>query len=349
VWDGQVLLAVLDGANHPVVTLMRGLDLSGTMQGAGGVGGLLAVSLRERGTHFVCYDGNGNVVALVNAADGSESGRYEYGPFGEPVRVTGPVAKANPLRFSTQYADDVTGYVKYLFRDYAPDRGLWLNRDPLEEFGGINLYGISCSDFVNHYDSFGLFGPLAAFAIDCIKEIAGALAIEWLKNRGDQVAACHLIADEVRSGKHIGCQGELVIPSSPFLNNAETKGFAGRIAGCLWSKIKSKGVAVLLKTLPEGVEKDLLQHAIGVGIDRLEDSTQITDATHQIRARCSDNGINVSVFTQITLTLAGKTFHLSTDEKRLGNCNSASLDARSIYDLGCRCCEQSPFTPVPRQ
>jgi hypothetical protein len=69
VWDGQVLLAVLDGENIPVVTLMRGLDLSATMQGAGGVRGLLAVSLRNEGTHFVCYDGNGNVVALVNAAD----------------------------------------------------------------------------------------------------------------------------------------------------------------------------------------------------------------------------------------------------------------------------------------
>jgi RHS repeat-associated protein len=156
VWDGQVLLAVLDGENHPVVTLMRGLDLSGTMQGAGGVGGLLAVSLRNEGTHFVCYDGNGNVVALVNAADGSESGRYEYGPFGEPVRVTGPAAKANPLRFSTQYADDVTGQVKYLFRDYDPDRGRWLNRDPIGEVGGNNLYNFVGNDPIRRIDSLGL-------------------------------------------------------------------------------------------------------------------------------------------------------------------------------------------------
>jgi RHS repeat-associated protein len=155
VWDGQVLLALLDGENHPVVTLMRGLDLSGTMQGAGGVGGPLAVSLRDRGTHFVCYDGNGNVVALVNAADGSEGGRYEYGPFGEPLRVTGPVAKANPLRFSTHYADDETGQVKYLFRDYDPDRGRWPNRDPIAERGGLNLYGFVRNNPANLIDSDG--------------------------------------------------------------------------------------------------------------------------------------------------------------------------------------------------
>ncbi|MEI6074614.1 MAG: hypothetical protein WCS94_03515 [Verrucomicrobiota bacterium] len=31
-----------DGSNNPKVTYTRGLDLSGTMQGAGGIGGLLA-------------------------------------------------------------------------------------------------------------------------------------------------------------------------------------------------------------------------------------------------------------------------------------------------------------------
>ena len=70
VWDGQVLLAVLDHTNGLVLSFMRGLDLSGTIQGAGGVGGLLAVSFKTNGAHFACYDGNGNVVALVKASDG---------------------------------------------------------------------------------------------------------------------------------------------------------------------------------------------------------------------------------------------------------------------------------------
>ncbi|MCW5551781.1 MAG: RHS repeat-associated core domain-containing protein [Verrucomicrobiae bacterium] len=139
VWDGQVLLAVLDHTNGLVMSFMRGLDLSGTVQGAGGVGGVLAVTFKSNGTHFFCYDGNGNVTALVNAANGAESARYEYGPFGETIRMTGPVAKLNPFRFSTQYADDVTGDVKYLFRDYNPSTGRWLNRDPINETGSTIL------------------------------------------------------------------------------------------------------------------------------------------------------------------------------------------------------------------
>jgi RHS repeat-associated protein len=72
-------------------------------------------------------------MALVNAADGAVSATYEYGPFNEPLRITGPMGKLNPIRFSTQYADDWTGDLKYLHRDYRPDLGRWPNRDPIGE------------------------------------------------------------------------------------------------------------------------------------------------------------------------------------------------------------------------
>ena len=43
-------------------------------------------------TNFNGYDGNGNATALVSASGGAVSARYECGPFGEPIRVTGPAA-----------------------------------------------------------------------------------------------------------------------------------------------------------------------------------------------------------------------------------------------------------------
>jgi RHS repeat-associated protein len=156
VWDAQVLLAVLDHTNGLVMSFMRGLDLSGSLQGAGGVGGVLAVSFKTNGTHFFCYDGNGNVAALVSATSGSESARYEYGPFAEPVRMTGPLAKPNPIRFSTQYADDVTGDLKYLFRDYRSDMGRWYSRDPIEENAGPAVYVFVKNRVPRLTDSLGL-------------------------------------------------------------------------------------------------------------------------------------------------------------------------------------------------
>ena len=151
------------GTHGVVVSFRRGLDLSGSIQGAGGEGDFLAVrtgtstqcSAMTNTTHFTCYDGNGNVTALVNAADSSERARYEYSPFGEPLRATGPLARLNPIRFSTQYADDVTGDSKYLYRDYDTSTGRWPNQDPIGERGGANLYGFVRNNPANLIDSDG--------------------------------------------------------------------------------------------------------------------------------------------------------------------------------------------------
>ena len=155
-WDGKVLLAILDQTNGLVMSFMRGLDLGGSMQGAGGVGGLLAVSFKTNGTHFGAFDGNGNVAALISAADGTCSANYEYDPFGQAIRITGSVGKLNPIRFSTQFANDVTGDLKYFYRIYGPGTGNWKSRDPKEEKGGYNLYGFVRNIPITHVDRFGL-------------------------------------------------------------------------------------------------------------------------------------------------------------------------------------------------
>jgi hypothetical protein len=57
-------LAVLNGTNNAIVKAFPwGTDLSGSMQGAGGVSGLIGFSSRQSpvGTHFVAYGGNGGV------------------------------------------------------------------------------------------------------------------------------------------------------------------------------------------------------------------------------------------------------------------------------------------------
>jgi RHS repeat-associated protein len=117
-----------------------GLDLSGAMDSAGGVGGLAWVTLHTAsgsasGTHFVCYDGNGNIVALVSATTGDVTARYEYGPFGEPIRISGPASSLNPSRFSTKRTDNNTDLVLYEYRIYQSSTGQWLNRDPVGEPG----------------------------------------------------------------------------------------------------------------------------------------------------------------------------------------------------------------------
>lgn len=83
-------------------------------------------------------------------------GLCEYGPFGEVIRSTGPMAKVNPIRFSTKYQDDETGLLYYGFRYYDPSTGRWPSRDPYSEKGGLNLYGVLENDCINRIDRFGL-------------------------------------------------------------------------------------------------------------------------------------------------------------------------------------------------
>ncbi len=135
VYDGWNLVAELNRTNGLIRGYVWGLDLSGSEQGAGGVGGLLAVNDATNGLHFCGYDGNGNLAAMVKATDGTVSANYEYGPFGEVLRSSGTMAKANPFRFSSKYQDDESDQLYYGYRFYNQSMGRWLSRDPIDEDG----------------------------------------------------------------------------------------------------------------------------------------------------------------------------------------------------------------------
>jgi RHS repeat-associated protein len=96
------------------------------------------------------------VVALVSAATGQVVAEYEYGPFGEVVRMTGPLAAVNPFRFSTKFQDDETGWLYYGYRYYDPTVGRWASRDPIGERGGRNLYGFVMNRTTQFVDLLGL-------------------------------------------------------------------------------------------------------------------------------------------------------------------------------------------------
>ncbi len=156
VYDGWNPIAELNAGDGSLVRkYCWGLDLSGSLQGAGGVGGLLSIT-SGAATQFTAYDGNGNVVALIDAATGAESAHYEYDPFGNTLVQTGAAAGANPFRFSTKYTDAETGLLYYGLRYYSPNQGRWISRDPIEEEGARNLYATCGNNSVSQVDLLGL-------------------------------------------------------------------------------------------------------------------------------------------------------------------------------------------------
>ena len=146
--------------------LTWGPDLSGSLEGAGGVGGLLMMEEKPGsatgvpvGTYYPLYDGNGNITQLLDAA-GSVAAHYDYDAFGNVTAATGPAAAHNPWRFSTKPQDPLSGFHYYGYRHYDPVTGRWPSRDPIGERGGINLYGMVGNNPVARWDMLGLTPPV---------------------------------------------------------------------------------------------------------------------------------------------------------------------------------------------
>jgi RHS repeat-associated protein len=154
VYDGHLVIQEWDANNNPQVTYTRGQDLSGSLQRAGGIGGLLART-DAKGSAFYHADGNGNVTALMDASQFMVA-RYLYDPFGRLLGSWGTLADANVYRFSSKEWDGNLGLYYYLYRFYDPYLQRWLNRDPIGERGGLNLYEYVYNDPVKYIDPNGL-------------------------------------------------------------------------------------------------------------------------------------------------------------------------------------------------
>jgi len=100
-------------------------------------------------------------MGLLEADTGKLVARWDYDPFGNLVTdwyAPGSSASAAscPMRFSSKYHDEETGWLYYGYRYYEPVNGRFIGRDPIEEAGGVNLYAFCGNDGVNRWDLLGM-------------------------------------------------------------------------------------------------------------------------------------------------------------------------------------------------
>ena len=180
IYDGKRVIQERNTNNTPAVSYTRGNDLSGSLEGAGGIGGLLART-DGSGSTFYHADGNGNITYLVSSSQ-TLAASYRYDPFGNLLSSSGTLASANTYRFSSKEYIPSVGIYYYLYRFYDPGAQRWLNRDPLgedyitvlETTEGPNLYAFVKNAPVNNVDAYGqgIFGQL-----NCVRKM-----MQWRKN-----------------------------------------------------------------------------------------------------------------------------------------------------------------------
>ena len=128
---------------------------SQTLDGAGGIGGLLARS-HPGNKHFYYHaDANGNVTAIVNQNQ-TLVAQYRYDPFGGLVSQSGPLAEINLYRFSSKEFHPPSGLYYYGYLFYDPNLQRWLNRDPSGSKDGPNLFAFVHNGPINAFDTWGL-------------------------------------------------------------------------------------------------------------------------------------------------------------------------------------------------
>jgi len=191
VYEGNLVLQERAEFNVATKTFTRGSDLSGSLQGAGGIGGLLSFSDHTSGTTYHIdfhADGNGNVTALVDRNQ-QVAARYFYDPFGNTLASGGPLADVNLYRFSTKELHASSGLIYYLYRYYDSSSQRWVNRDPVGELDGPNTYAFVHNRPGGVIDTDGRFvfaipavGIAVEIAVDGVAIVGAGIAtgVGWL-------------------------------------------------------------------------------------------------------------------------------------------------------------------------
>ena len=109
---------------------------------------------------------------IVDAATGKVKEETEFDEFGVPRERARTLL---PFGFAGGLYDRDTGLVHFGARDYDPETGRWLSKDPIGFAGGdANLYAYALGDPINFVDVDGQ-SPVAALA--AITAVAEAAAI----------------------------------------------------------------------------------------------------------------------------------------------------------------------------
>jgi RHS repeat-associated protein len=133
VWEGYSIAQIRDYDASDTLTGVRHVFGEGEVRTTS-----LAQSLATGTSLLHLRDHLGTVRELVNTSDLDMRARYDFDPYGKRTKLAGDL----DCEFGfTGHYEHASGITLAPFRAYHSSLGRWLSRDPIEEEGGLNLYG----------------------------------------------------------------------------------------------------------------------------------------------------------------------------------------------------------------
>jgi len=139
---------------------------------------------------FYTRDHLGSVREALDSS-GALQVRNDYDPYGQQVSLVNKLATS--FGYGGYFRHEASGLDFAVYRGFDPSLGRWLNRDPLGEAAGLNLYG-----YVNN-DPVRLVDPSGQFPLLIVVALAALGAVAWFAIGQD----AHTLVDKMKNKEHI--------------------------------------------------------------------------------------------------------------------------------------------------
>lgn len=106
--------------------------------------------------YYYVQDGLGSVTQLVTNS-GTVASQFAFDPYGNRSIVSGTVT--SDVGYAGYFNHAASGLDFAIYRAFDPVHARWLNRDPIGEAGGINLYAYVDGNPLSETDPLGFCGP----------------------------------------------------------------------------------------------------------------------------------------------------------------------------------------------
>jgi RHS repeat-associated protein len=131
-------------------------------------------------SYYYVQDQLGSVIQLVTSS-GSVAAQSTCDPYGNLTTVSGTVLP--DIGYAGYFYHSLSGLEFTLNRAYDSAHGRWLNRDPIGEYGGINLYAYVGGNPVSNTDPDGT--EIASGVASALVNIGLQVAVNYYANGGN--------------------------------------------------------------------------------------------------------------------------------------------------------------------